>query len=62
MSKWRFAVEFYEFACESKEMMLTMDVKQMELRLANDAKITQSMPNRPQVYTYKAHQTNDEIN
>lgn len=42
--------------------MLTMDVKQMELRLANDAKITQSMPNRPQVYTYKAHQTNDEIN
>lgn len=42
--------------------MLTMDVKQMELRLANDAKITQSMPNRPKVYTYKAHQTNDEIN
>lgn len=29
--------EFYEFA-ESKEIMLTMDVKQMALRLANDAK------------------------
>lgn len=30
-------MEFYEFA-ESKEIMLTIDVKQMALRLANDAK------------------------